>query len=130
MTSIPTTYDGQPMTTPLALERLTAIRAFVEGAVMASQAQIAEAIGVNRRTAGRYVGHLCEIGHLNQLVSPGFGEPALYELGDAGDDVPLAPSAPLAPEFIQRTVGPDDWQRGEHAHRSDLLAAFYPFAQG
>lgn len=43
-----------------------------------------------------------------------------------------APLSPLLRGTLadRRLLGADEWPRGEHAHRSGLLAALFPLASG
>jgi hypothetical protein len=123
MTSV-NAYAGFKYDTPMALDRIARIMDVMIRMGTATAEQIAQATEIDKRAVARYVYHLRETGRM-VLLTPhnvGGGIPALYGVAEG-----LA--ADLEPEFIRRTVGANDWPRGEHAHRSGLLAAFFPFAQ-
>jgi len=111
-----------------ARDRLDGIVELVARLGTATAAQIEEGMELKRRLTGIYIAYLCSIGRLalHQKHNSAANVRATYKLGVLAD-VPV----PRADEFdVRRRVGANDWPRGEHAHRSGLLAVFYPFARG
>lgn len=122
------TYQGCRMDTPRAIERLEAIVALVAREQAASVAQITELIALAPRMASMYIAYLCDINRLavHTKHNSARSQVATYCLGSESGPMPVGDSKD-ARVAVQRTVGTNDWPRGEHARRSGLLAWFSPF---
>jgi hypothetical protein len=118
------------MDTPRAIERLEAIIALVAREKTASAAQIAELVNLPPRMANMYVTYLCDILRLavHTKHNSARRQTALYCLGTESGPLPVG-DCKDASIVVQRSVGVNDWPRGEHAHRSGLLHALFPFAR-
>jgi hypothetical protein len=90
----------------------------------ATARELAEATGMSLRTVERYIVHLRNVESLCVLVphNPKLVAGAIYGMG-AGQHG----GAFETDTVTQRMVGASDWERGQHAHRSGLLAALFPF---
>lgn len=124
-------HQGLRMDKSPALERLDGIVALVARLGTATAAQIEEGMMLKRRMAGLYIAYLCSVDRLalhqrhNSGGNARTGSKAIYKLGAAAN----VPPPEAEPFEGQRMVGANDWPRGEHAHRTGLLAAFFPLAQ-
>lgn len=135
MTSI-AKYGQFRMDTPMSVDRLRKIMAAMTDLRTATYRQISDATAITLRAVPRYVYHLVETGRLELLSAhdPCRALPSIY--GMPGFDVEdiAPPEVKERPErqyeMNQRRVEANDWPRGQHAHRSGLLAAFFPLAQG
>lgn len=123
MTISTVAYLGFNKHSPQSLERIALILNAILDLGTATPAQLIAATGIDKRAMTRYLAYLREDGRMVQLTphSAPLGISATYTAGEG---------VAIEPESIQRAVGADDWQRGEHAYRSGLLAVFFPFAQG
>lgn len=126
-------YHNSRMDKPETIARLEAIIASVETHGNRTAEQLVADTGILPRMVTLYVAYLRSIGQLGIFKRPSSvrREAAVYDRGPV--TVPLPTGAPESGHVTGaavRRVGANEWRRGEHAHRSGLLGAFYPLAQG
>lgn len=117
-------YSEFNMGTAMSIARNIAIIDFMQAARKASTDEIAAGTGIDKRAVHRHLYHLCETKNLELLAAKTVrpGAPAVYGWVEGSE------YASPAEFFEQRRVAADDWPRGQHAHRSGLLAALFPLA--
>lgn len=117
-------YDQFNMNTAMSRARLTKCIELMRAMGTGTAAELADRMELKKSTIVRYVAHLYAEDVFRVVCPPDSTAPAIYALSPAhaqataseGDTYPV----------IQRTVGANDWPRGQHAHRMGLLAALYP----
>jgi hypothetical protein len=129
-------YQGLRMDSPRTIALLNALLA-----LMAERDQSAESLtqqsGIKASVVKKYLKYLCLTGRAvvatPACYKPGRTSRATYRVG------PVTAPPPESVEEVygrdasaadQRHVPADRWERGQHAHRSGLLAAFFPLGGG
>jgi hypothetical protein len=130
-------YHNARMDTPAALALMNAILASVAQHGVRSGVQLAQETGGKPGMVNLYIAYLKSINRLTVYDKPNAfrGTAATFSLGRNTDPVPVGtPEAaaavlPLDLRLNQRVLAANAWKRGQHAHRTGLLAYFYPIAQ-
>lgn len=130
-------YHCARMDTPAALALMNEILASVAQHGVRSAVQLAEETGGKPGMVNLYIAYLKSINRLTVYDKPSSIRrvAATFSLGRNTDPLPIG-----SPEVVeasvagdegvsQRVLGANAWKRGQHAHRTGLLAYFYPIAQ-